>query len=121
MARQTPTFQCLSKPILLAGCERTPAILVVGAALLCAVLAWFSWSLLALGAACALGLVGLPLLRSLAKRDPMMVEIAFRYFSYQQHYGPYTVCKVPAVRQRGPIIGAILLVMVTLIGAAVTL
>ena len=121
MARRTPTFQCLSKPILLGGCERTPAILVVGAALLCAVLAWFSWSLLALSSACVLGLAGLPLLQSLAKRDPMMVEIALRYFSYQRHYGPYTVRKVPAVRQRGPIIGAILLAMVALIGAAVTL
>jgi type IV secretory pathway TrbD component len=121
MARRTPTFQCLSKPILLGGCERTPAILVVGAALLCAVLAWFSWSLLALSAACVLGLAGLPLLQSLAKRDPMMVEIALRYFSYQRHYGAYPVRKVTSARQPGPVIGAILLGTAALIGAVVTL
>ena len=121
MAHRTPTFQCLSKPILLAGCERTPAILVVGASLLCAVLAWFSWSLLALSSACVLGLAGLPLLQSLAKRDPMMVEIALRYFSYQRHYGAYPVRKEISARQPGPVIGAILLVAAVLIAAEVTL
>ncbi len=121
MARRTPTFQCLSKPILLAGCERTPAILVVGASLLCAVLAWFSWSLLALSAACVLGLVGLPLLRSLAKRDPIMVEIAFRYISYQRHYGAYSIREEISARRPGPVIGAILLAAGAVIGAAVTL
>jgi hypothetical protein len=88
---------------------------------MCAVLAWFSWSLLALSAACMLGLIGLPLLQSLAKRDPMMVEIAFRYFSYQRHYGAYPVRKVISARHYGPVIGFILLTAAALIGAVVTL
>jgi type IV secretory pathway TrbD component len=121
MARRTPTFQCLSKPILMAGCERTPAILVVGGSLLCLVLAWFSWSLLALSAGCVLGFVGLSLLQSLAKRDPMMVEIAFRYVSYQRHYGAYTVRKEAPIGQYGPATAVALLAVAALVGAVVTL
>jgi type IV secretory pathway TrbD component len=98
------------------GCERTPAILVVGAAILCGVLAWFSWSLLAASAGVALGVVGYPVLQRLAKRDPRMVEIAFRYFAYQRHYSAYPVCKSRAPRQAGPIVGFTLLVAVIIAG-----
>lgn len=93
MARKTPTYQCLSKPILLGGCERTPVILLIGGAILCFVAAWFSWSILAVCAGLLLTLVGYPVLQRLAKRDPLMVEIAFRYFAYHRHYSAYPVRK----------------------------
>jgi type IV secretory pathway TrbD component len=86
MPRATPSFRCLSQPLLIAGAERTPAILVVGATAICAVLAYFSWSLYPTAAAALLFMVGMPALRELAKRDPRMVEIAFRFSSYRRHY-----------------------------------
>jgi type IV secretory pathway TrbD component len=98
------------------GCERTPAILVVGAAIMCGVLAWFSWSLLAAGAGIALAVVGYPVLQRLAKRDPRMVEIAFRYFAYQRHYSAYPVARPRAHRQAGPIVGFMLLGAVVVTG-----
>ena len=97
MSRRTPTFRCLSQPLLTAGCERTPAVLVIGSGFLCAVMAWFSWSPLALGTAVFLFVVGIPFLQQLAKRDPKMVEIAFRFSRYHRHYPAY-VCRRPERR-----------------------
>jgi hypothetical protein len=50
-----------------------------------------------------------------------MVEIAFRYFSYQRHYGAYAVREEISTRRPGPVIGAVLLAAAALIGAVVTL
>jgi type IV secretory pathway TrbD component len=86
MAKRTPTFQCLSKPILLAGCEHKPAVLMGGSIIMCALMAWFAWSLIALGMAAFLFLVGMPFLQQMAKRDPQMADIALRYASYARHY-----------------------------------
>jgi type IV secretory pathway TrbD component len=86
MARRTPTFECLSKPLLTAGAERTPAVLVGGMGIVFLVLAWFAWSLIALVAAILMFIIGMPGLQMLAKRDPQAVEIGFRYARYRRHY-----------------------------------
>lgn len=84
--RHTPTFQSLSRPILVAGGERAPIAVICGLGLLCAVPAWFDWNLYAAASAVFLFLAGLPALRHLAKRDPQMIEVAQRYYAFQRHY-----------------------------------
>ena len=74
--------------------------------LLCAVMAWFPWSPLALGTAVFLFVVGIPFLQQLAKRDPKMVEIAFRFSRYHRHYPAY-VCRRPERRLPVKLIGVI--------------
>jgi type IV secretory pathway TrbD component len=116
MSRKTPTYQCLQKPILVGGCERTPVVLVAGATLMCCVIAWFTWSLLSIIAAGLLFLVGIPVLQRLAKRDPRMVEITFRYAAYQRHYRAYPVREGRAPREAGPTLGFIVLFLFLAIG-----
>jgi type IV secretory pathway TrbD component len=82
----TPTFRSLTQPLLVAGGERVPAVLIVGGAMLSGVVAWFSWSIMGAAAAVFLLTVGLGFLRSMAKRDPLMFEIAQRFYGFRKHY-----------------------------------
>jgi type IV secretory pathway TrbD component len=94
MAKRTPTFQCLTKPILLAGCEYKPAVVMGGATIACLLMAWFAWSIIALCSGLLLLFVGMPFLQQAAKRDPKMMAILLRNVGYQAHY--------PATMQRKP-------------------
>jgi type IV secretory pathway TrbD component len=82
----TPTFRSLTQPLLVAGGERVPAVLIVGGTLLTGVVAWFSWSVTCAAAAAFLLTVGMGFLRAMAKRDPLMFEIAQRFYGFQKHY-----------------------------------
>jgi type IV secretory pathway TrbD component len=95
MARGSPIFRCLTQPLLVAGAERTPAIVVAGSAIFCAVAAWFTWSVAAAVMAALLFLVGLPTLRIMANRDPRMIEILLRYVGYRRHYAAHTPRALP--------------------------
>ena len=91
----TPTFKSLTQPLLVAGAERVLAALVCGGALLSGVVAWFSFDLtqplrpgpLFIASVTAfLMMVGLPVIRSMAKRDPLMFEVAQRYYGFRRFY-----------------------------------
>jgi type IV secretory pathway TrbD component len=82
----TPTFRSVTQPLLVAGGERVPAALVFGGALLCGVIAWFSWSIMAAVASLFLGTAGMGFLRSMAKRDPHMFEVAQRFYGFKKFY-----------------------------------
>lgn len=82
----TPTFRSLTQPLLVAGGERVPAVLVIGGTLLSGVVAWFSWSITAALAAVFLLTVGMGFLRTMAKRDPLMFEVAQRFYSFEKYY-----------------------------------
>lgn len=91
----TPTFRSLTQPLLVAGGERVPAVLVCGGALLSGVVAWFSFDLtqpLRPGPLCVAGVsallmtAGLGFLRIMAKRDPLMFAVAQRYYAFQKFY-----------------------------------
>jgi type IV secretory pathway TrbD component len=101
----TPTFRSLTQPLLVAGGERVPAALVCGGALLAGVVAWFSFDLtnpLRPGPLCVAGVAlflmtaGLGFLRVMAKRDPLMFEVAQRYYAFKKFYPART-----AVRFKG--------------------
>lgn len=113
--RTTPTFQCLTKPILLAGCERDPFIIMACGAGLFFVTAWFAWSLFSLLAGVFVFCIVIPLLRYAAKQDPLMTQVARRYFSYQKHYAPYPTLQAPRARPPGPIIAYCVLSVAVLV------
>jgi type IV secretory pathway TrbD component len=116
MAKLTPTFQCLSQPILVMGCERAPGVLVCGATCLCLVLAYFSWSLIALAATAFLFGAGIPTLQYLARRDPILIQVAARYSRYQRHYDARQAWTPDtSKRDRAIIAGTILLVAVAFV------
>lgn len=82
----TPTFRSLTQPLLVAGGERIPVALTSGGGLVCGVVAWFSWSIIALVACVFLFTAGLGFLRIMAKRDPQMFDVAQRYYGYAKFY-----------------------------------
>ncbi|MGD0107253.1 MAG: VirB3 family type IV secretion system protein [Rhodopila sp.] len=82
----TPTFRSLTQPLLVAGGERAPMALVVGGALLSGVVAWFAWSITAACACTFLLTAGMTFLRSMAKRDPLMFEVAQRFYGFKKYY-----------------------------------
>jgi type IV secretory pathway TrbD component len=84
--RSTPTFQVLTQPVLLAGCEREPAVVLFGGMLICFAMAWFTWSLIALGVGIVLAMFGFPALRWMAARDTQMMRILSRFVTYRRHY-----------------------------------
>lgn len=84
--RSTPTFSSVTQPIQLAGGERGPVVLTIGFGAMLGVTAWFTWNPIpAVGCLFTLG-YGLYFWRSLAKRDPLMVQVAMRYWSYRRFY-----------------------------------
>jgi len=82
----TPTFRSLTQPLLVAGGERVPAVLVIGGAMLTGVTAWFSWSITAAAACVLIATAGLGFLRTMAKRDPLMFGVAQRYYGLKKFY-----------------------------------
>jgi type IV secretory pathway TrbD component len=82
----TPTFQSLTRPLLVAGGERVPMAIVGLFVLLPACGAWFGWSLVALATAAFMATAGVGFLRFMAKRDPQMFEIAGRFYAFRRFY-----------------------------------
>jgi type IV secretory pathway TrbD component len=81
--RRLPIHRALHRPHLLLGAEREPVLytLIVAFTLVFAAL---SWPALLVGA--ALWLVGLGVLRSLAKADPHMTRVYLRHIRYRPYY-----------------------------------
>jgi len=91
----TPTFQSLTRPLLVAGGERVPAALVCGAGLLTGMVGYFSFDLtrplrpaplIIWGCTAFLMTAGLGVLRKMAKRDPLMFGVVQRYYAFRKFY-----------------------------------
>jgi type IV secretory pathway TrbD component len=78
--------QALVRPLLIAGGERTPTGLVVGAGFGLLAFGWQFVSILCavLGLFCLT--VGLAVVQQLAKKDPQMFEVYRRYLAYRPFY-----------------------------------
>lgn len=82
----TPTFKCLTRPLLVGGGERVPAAIVALFTLLPACGAWFGRNIPAALVAVFMATVGFGFLRFMAKRDPQMFEVAGRFYSFKNFY-----------------------------------
>jgi type IV secretory pathway TrbD component len=78
-------YPSLTKPIMISGIERKPAGVVIGSGLGMLALAWQLFSVVCLVMGVLLLTVGLYVLRSFAKRDPMMIEVYRRFVMYPKY------------------------------------
>lgn len=78
--------QALTRVLLMAGCERTGFALVIGAVAGLGMIAWQDWSILAALGALLFGCAGLPLLRRMARHDPMWWKVYTRNRRYARFY-----------------------------------
>ena len=90
-----PIHRSLIRPDLVAGCERTPLVFLIAAAFIFIVILQKP-IIIAFGIMMVVG--GFPLLRMLAKRDPMMYRVWTRHFGYQSHYPAHPSLARPAPR-----------------------
>ncbi len=86
MLQPAPIYQSLTRPLQVAGAERTYAILVIGTTALLGVLGWYFHAIPAAIAAVLVLTVGMPFLRRLAKKDPHLIEAAQRFYAYKRSY-----------------------------------
>lgn len=85
--RKTPMNRALYRPHLLFGGERTPMIIVISAA---AILIWNSWNLIGFITGVVVLVVGVAVLREMAKKDPFMIAIYMRQKGYRPYYPPFS-------------------------------
>lgn len=86
MLTPAPIYQSLTRPLQVAGVERTYGILVIGGTCLLGVLGWYFRSISCAIAAVALYTSGMLFLRRVAKRDPHMITAAQRFYAYRRFY-----------------------------------
>jgi type IV secretory pathway TrbD component len=86
MLTPAPIYQSLTRPLQVAGAERTYAILVIGGTSLLGVLGWYFHSIVCGVSAFLLYSGGMLFLRRAAKIDPHMIEAAQRFYGYQKFY-----------------------------------
>lgn len=84
---RTPVRVSLIKDDLVAGCERVPVIAVLGVAFLFIVSLHTLFTTI-IGV--VLIVVAFPVLRYLAKRDPLFTRIMLRHFRYRAEYDAQT-------------------------------
>lgn len=82
--RRVPLYRSLTRPQLLMGAERE-LVLVTG--MLAAILVFAAQTLAAVCLGSAVWLVGLYLLRRMAKADPEMSRVYIRHIRYRPYYG----------------------------------
>ena len=86
MLTPAPIYQSLTRPLQVAGAERTYAILVIGTTALLGVLGWYFHSIVCAVAAFLVYLCGMLFLRRAAKKDPHAIEAAQRFYAYRRFY-----------------------------------
>jgi len=87
-----PIHRSLVRPDLVAGCERTPLVLLI------AVFVVILQKPIIIIFGIMMVVVGFPILRALAKRDPMMYRVWTRHFGYQGYYPAHPSLARPAPR-----------------------
>ena len=86
MLTPAPIYQSLTRPLQVSGAEREYAIVVIGGTLLLAIIGYYFWSLYCAIAAPIYYTGGMLFLRRAAKRDPQLIAITQRYYSYKAFY-----------------------------------
>lgn len=81
--RRIPIHRALTRPVLLMGAERE---LVLTTGMLAAMLIFGAQSLPGLVLGVVLWMVGVYLLRLMAKADPIMARVYMRHVKYQPYY-----------------------------------
>lgn len=86
MLEPAQIYQSLTRPLQVAGTERTYGILVIGATALLGVLGWYFHSITCAVTAFLIYSGGMLFLRRAAKKDPHMIEAAQRFYGYKKFY-----------------------------------
>jgi type IV secretory pathway TrbD component len=86
MLMPAPIYQSLTRPLQVAGTERTYGILVIGITALLGVLGWYFHSIACAVAAVAIYSIGMLFLRRVAKKDPHAIEAGQRFYAYKRFY-----------------------------------
>ncbi len=86
MLTPAPIYQSLTRPLQVAGAERTYAILVIGSTCLLGVLAWYFRSFICAITAFLIYSGGMVFLRQAAKQDPHMIGAAQQFYAYKRFY-----------------------------------
>lgn len=80
--RRIKIARALTRPALIAGCERTPLIAL---GMICCVMA-ITMSLYLILASLGIAFIGIGILRRMAKKDPIMVTIYLRHIKFRKFY-----------------------------------
>jgi type IV secretory pathway TrbD component len=115
MLESAPYYQSLTRPLQVAGVERTYGILVIGGTCLLGVLGWYFHSILCAGSAFLLYSGGMLFLRNCAKKDPYMVTVAQRFYGYKGYYPARASLRGNKIN--GPAVGTLLLGILLLVVA----
>lgn len=81
-----PIYQSLTRPLQVAGAERTYAILTIGMTSLLGVMGWYFHSIPCAVAAAVFYPAGMLFLRRIGKKDPHGIEVAKRFYAYKKFY-----------------------------------
>ncbi len=80
--RKIKVARALTRPALIAGCERTPLIAL---GMVCTIMGITMNPYMIFGAICILA-IGIGVLRRMAKSDPIMIKIYLRHIKFQKRY-----------------------------------
>ncbi len=80
--RKIRVARALTRPALIAGCERTPLIAL---GMICCIMAITMNLYLFLGSI-VVALIGMGILRRMAKKDPIMIKIYLRHIKFNKNY-----------------------------------
>lgn len=80
--RKVKIARALTRPALMAGCERIPLIAL---GMFCAIVA-ITMNLYLFILAIVIGFVGVGVLRRMAKKDPMMITLYLRHIKFNRSY-----------------------------------
>jgi type IV secretory pathway TrbD component len=88
----------LIKDDLVLGCERLPVVAVIAVSIMCIMTLH---TVLTIAFAIVLLFIAFPVLRYLAKRDPMFMRVMIRHFTYKSEYQAQASVgrRAPAPRQ----------------------
>ncbi len=82
MLRGIKIARALTRPTLIAGCERKPLIAL---GMFCTIMG-ITMSLYMIIAAICIAVIGIGILRRMAKNDPVMIKIYLRHIKFNKRY-----------------------------------
>ena len=87
MLKSAPLFSSLTRPQLMAGAERKAVILLGG---ITAMMILVPSNIVCAGFGVFLFLIGLPILRLMAKNDPVLFETYIRHIKFKKFYSAHS-------------------------------
>ena len=82
MLRRIRVARALTRPTLIAGCERKPLIAL---GMVCTIMGITMNLYMIMGAICLFA-IGMGILRRMAKNDPIMIKIYLRHIKFKKRY-----------------------------------